>query len=102
LSPSPSLRDHRLSSNDGAAAAIGDQVDVYADSGIRSGEHIAAAITMGARAVFVGRPVLWALAAAGAEGAEQVIKGLTAELTHVMVQLGAATIDELTPDLLSL
>jgi 4-hydroxymandelate oxidase len=83
-------------------AAIGDQVDVYADSGIRSGEHIAAAITMGARAVFVGRPVLWALAAAGPEGAEQVIKGLTAELTHVMVQLGTATIDELTPDLLSL
>jgi 4-hydroxymandelate oxidase len=57
---------------------------------------------MGARAVFVGRSVLWALAAAGPEGAEQVIKGLTAELTHVMVQLGTATIDELTPDLLSL
>jgi isopentenyl diphosphate isomerase/L-lactate dehydrogenase-like FMN-dependent dehydrogenase len=48
------------------------------------------------------RPVLWALAAAGPEGAEQVIKGLTAELTHVILQLGTATIYELTPDLLSL
>ena len=82
-------------------AAVGDQAEIYADSGIRSGEHVAAAIVMGARAVFVGRPVLWALAAAGEAGAEQVIKSLTDELALVMVQLGAARIDELTPDLLA-
>jgi 4-hydroxymandelate oxidase len=81
--------------------AVGDQAEIYADSGIRSGEHVAAAIVMGARAVFVGRPVLWALAAAGEAGAEQVIKSLTDELALVMVQLGAARIDELTPDLLA-
>ena len=73
-------------------AAIGDQGEIYADSGIRSGEHVAAALAMGARAVFVGRPVLWALAAAGEQGAEQVIKSLTDELAHVMVQLGTACI----------
>ena len=56
---------------------------------------------MGARGVFVGRPVLWALAAAGEEGAEQVIKSLTNELAHVMIQLGTASIDELTPDLIA-
>jgi 4-hydroxymandelate oxidase len=82
-------------------AAIGDQAEIYADSGIRSGEHVAAAIAMGARAIFIGRPALWALAAAGQESAQQVIKSLTDELAQVMVQLGAASIDELTPDLLS-
>jgi 4-hydroxymandelate oxidase len=82
-------------------AAIGDQAEIYADSGIRSGEHIAAAIAMGARAVFLGRPVLWALAAAGQEGAQHVIKSLTEELAHVMVQLGTASLDELTPDLIA-
>ena len=56
---------------------------------------------MGARAVFIGRPALWALAAAGQEGAEQVIRSLTDELARVMVQLGAASIDELTPDLIA-
>ncbi|HEX3207628.1 MAG TPA: alpha-hydroxy acid oxidase [Propionibacteriaceae bacterium] len=82
-------------------AAIGDHAEIYADSGIRSGDHIAAAIAMGARAVFIGRPALWALAAAGQEGAEQVITSLTDELARVMVQLGAASIDELTPDLIA-
>jgi 4-hydroxymandelate oxidase len=42
--------------------AIGDQAEVYANGGIRSGEHIAAALAMGTRSVFVGRPILWALA----------------------------------------
>ena len=73
---------------------------MYADSGIRSGEHIAAALAMGARAVFVGRPVMWALAADGAAGVERVLRGLTADLAQVMLQLGAATPAELTPDLL--
>jgi 4-hydroxymandelate oxidase len=82
-------------------AAIGNYAEIYADSGIRSGEHVAAALAMGARGVFVGRPVLWALAAAGEEGAEQVIKSLTNELAHVMIQLGTASIDELTPDLIA-
>jgi 4-hydroxymandelate oxidase len=80
--------------------AIGDQAEIYADSGIRSGEHVAAAIAMGARAVFVGRPVLWALAAAGQEAVEQVITSLTDQLANVMVQLGAPTIDQLTADLI--
>jgi 4-hydroxymandelate oxidase len=48
-------------------------------------QHVAAAIAMGARAVFVGRPVLWALAAAGQDGAEEVIESLTDELAQVMV-----------------
>jgi 4-hydroxymandelate oxidase len=78
-------------------AAIGSQAEVYADSGVRTAQHVAAAIAMSARAVFVGRPVLWALAAAGQEGAEQVIKDLTDDLARVMIQIGAGSIAELTP-----
>ena len=81
--------------------AVDSQAEIYADSGIRSGVHVAAAIAMGARAVFVGRPVLWALAAGGEEGVQQVIKALTDDLAYVMVQLGAASIAELTPDLVA-
>jgi 4-hydroxymandelate oxidase len=80
-------------------AAIDGQAEIYADSGIRSGVHAAAAIAMGAQAVFVGRPVLWALAAVGQEGVRQVIKALSEELAYVMVQLGAGSIAELAPDL---
>lgn len=82
-------------------AAIDGRAEIYADSGIRSAVHVAAAIAMGAVAVFVGRPVLWALVAAGEEGVQQVIKALTDDLAYVMVQLGAASIAELTPDLVA-
>lgn len=82
-------------------AAVGDQVEVYADSGLRAGEHVGAALALGARAVFVGRPALWALAADGERGVRQVIEGLTAELALVMTQLGAASVDQLTPDLVA-
>ena len=82
-------------------AAVGDAGEVYADSGIRSAEHVAAALAMGARAVFVGRPALWALAADGERGVRAVLDGLTAELRQVMTQLGAASLDGLTPDLVA-
>jgi 4-hydroxymandelate oxidase len=81
--------------------AVGDQVEVYVDSGLRSGEHVAAALALGARAVFVGRPVLWALAADGDRGVQSVLDGLTAELTQVMIQLGVDRLSGLTPDLIA-
>lgn len=79
--------------------AVGAEVEVYADSGLRSGEHIAAALALGARAVFVGRPALWALAAAGEPGVRRVLDGLTADLRLTMQQLGAPRVADLTPDL---
>jgi 4-hydroxymandelate oxidase len=81
-------------------AAVADRAEVYADSGIRSAEHVAAALALGARAVFIGRPLLWALAAAGAAGVSSVLEGLTRDLQQVMVQLGVANLDQLGPDLL--
>ena len=80
--------------------AAADGAEVYVDSGLRRGEHIGAALALGARAVFVGRPVLWALAAAGSDGVRTVLESLTGELSQLMVQLGAPTIADLTPDLI--
>lgn len=81
--------------------AVGDAGEVYADSGIRSAEHVAAALALGARAVFVGRPALWALAADGETGVRAVLDGMTGELRQVMTQLGAPSLDRLTRDLVA-
>jgi len=90
-----------------AAAAAGSGAEVYVDGGIRSGEHVLAAIALGARAVFVGRPVLWALAAGGESGeggcagVAALLGGLTAELRHAMTLAGARTVSEITDDLVA-
>jgi 4-hydroxymandelate oxidase len=82
-------------------AAVDGAAEVYVDSGIRSAEHVAAALAMGARAVFVGRPALWALAAEGEQGVRAVLDGLTGDLRTVLTQLGAPRLADLTPDLLA-
>jgi 4-hydroxymandelate oxidase len=81
--------------------AVGDSAEVYVDSGIRNGEHVAAALAMGARAVFVGRPALWALAARGEAGVSDVLATLTTELAQVMLQLGVSSVGGFTPDLVA-
>ena len=50
--------------------------------------------------MFLGRPLLWALAAAGSEGVKTVLDELTTELELVMTQLGVSRVAELTPDVL--
>jgi 4-hydroxymandelate oxidase len=81
--------------------AVGNTAEVYADSGIRSGRAVASALALGARAVFVGRPVLWGLALDGAAGARTVLDTLTAELAATMNLLGAPSVGDLTPDLVA-
>jgi 4-hydroxymandelate oxidase len=80
-------------------AAVGDRVEVYLDSGIRSGAHAFTALALGARAVFVGRPVMWGLATGGADGVEAVLTRLTEELAVALDQSGAGGLGELSPDL---
>ena len=63
---------------------------VYVDGGIRTGRDVLAALAFGARAVFVGRPVLWALACGGADGVCELLTGLTAEFAHAMALAGVA------------
>jgi 4-hydroxymandelate oxidase len=68
--------------------AVGDDVEVYADGGVRSGSDVLTALALGARAVFVGRPAIWGLATGGADGVARVLAGLSAELAHTMVLCG--------------
>ena len=83
------------------AAAVGDRAEVYADSGLRTPEHVAAALCLGARAVFLGRPVLWALATGGDARVEQLLAGFDTQLERVLRQLGAGSLDDLGPDLVA-
>ncbi|SEL49587.1 4-hydroxymandelate oxidase [Blastococcus sp. DSM 46786] len=68
--------------------AVGEEVEVYADGGIRSGSDALTALALGASAVFLGRPVVWGLATGGEAGVTRVLAGLTEELEHTMVLCG--------------
>lgn len=82
-------------------AAVGDRAEVYVDGGIRTGVDALAALALGARGVFVGRPSLHALAVDGARGVERLLRELTTELAEVLQLAGCARPDEapaLLPD----
>lgn len=81
-------------------AAVGRDIDVYADSGIRSGRDVLRALALGAKGVLVGRPIIWALAAGGAQGVERMLDLLQAELAEAMAITGARTIAEIDRDML--
>ena len=83
------------------AAAVGDRAEVYVDGGIRRGTDVVKALALGARAVLVGRPVLWGLAAGGAAGVERVLSGLAGELRLAMALCGVVGVADLTPDLIA-
>jgi 4-hydroxymandelate oxidase len=83
------------------AAAVGDRAEVYVDGGIRRGTDVLKALALGARAVLVGRPVLWALATGGAPGVQQLLSGLATELRLAMALCGAVSLADLTPDLIA-
>ena len=59
------------------------------------------ALALGARAVFLGRPVLYGLAIDGQAGVEAVLRGYTDELARAMALCGARTVAELTDDLVA-
>lgn len=72
------------------AEAVGDKITVLFDSGIRTGVDIIKALSLGAKAVLVGRPAVYGFAVAGPEGAKQVLQGLLADFDQ---SLGLAGID---------
>ena len=81
------------------AAAVDGRVEVLVDGGIRRGTDVIKALALGARAVCVGRPVLWGLAAGGRAGVEHVLALLHEELDLAMALCGAPTIAAITQDL---
>lgn len=75
--------------------AVGDLCEVYVDGGIRRGSDVLKAIALGARAVLVGRPVLWGLCVSGEEGASQVLEILRRELDEAMLLCGCSTLSDI-------
>lgn len=72
--------------------AIGGRAEVLMDGGVRRGADVLKALALGARAVLIGRPYLWGLAAAGEEGVAQVLALLRSELELAMALSGRPTI----------
>lgn len=86
----------------GVVAAVGGALPVLVDGGIQQGTDIFRALALGARAVLVGRPLLWGLASAGAAGVAHVLRLLRDELELAMAQCGAASPSAIGPELLQL
>jgi len=80
--------------------AAGDLCEVYVDGGIRRGSDVLKAIALGARAVLVGRPILWGLCVAGENGALRVLEILKRELDEAMLLCGCTKLSEITASLL--
>jgi 4-hydroxymandelate oxidase len=75
--------------------AVGDSCEVYVDGGIRRGSDVLKAIALGARAVLVGRPVLWGLTVNGEQGAMHVLEILRRELDEAMLLCGCTKLTDI-------
>jgi pre-mycofactocin synthase len=80
------------------AAAVGDQVEVVLDGGVRRGGDVVKAVALGARAVMIGRAYLWGLAANGQAGVENVLDILRGGIDSALLGLGHSSVHDLTPD----
>jgi isopentenyl diphosphate isomerase/L-lactate dehydrogenase-like FMN-dependent dehydrogenase len=76
--------------------AVGDKIDVMMDGGVQRGTHILKALSLGAKAVGVGRAYLFPLAAAGEAGVERALTLMKAELERDMRLMGCASVRQLT------
>src|SRR6185312_3907111 len=77
------------------ADAVGDQIEVLLDGGIRRGGDVVKALALGARAVMIGRAYLWGLAAAGQPGVENVLDILRGGIDSALMGLGRASVHDL-------
>lgn len=82
----------------GIAEAVGDQIEVLLDGGVRRGSDVAKALALGADAVMIGRAYLWGLAANGQAGVENVLDLMRGGLDAAVLGQGKASIQELSPE----
>src|SRR5262249_9305850 len=80
--------------------AVAGRVEVLVDGGIRRGTDVLKALALGARAVQVGRPVLWGLAVDGEAGVRQGLELLRTAFDLALALCGCRNVAEITPDLL--
>ncbi len=81
-------------------AAVGGRGPVLVDGGLRSGLDVLCALALGADAVLLARPVLWALACGGSDGVRDCLEAVTAELAHCMGLAGCPSLADIGPDLM--
>jgi L-lactate dehydrogenase (cytochrome)/glycolate oxidase len=79
------------------AEAVGDQVEVLLDGGIRRGSDVVKALALGAKAVMIGRAYLWGLAANGQAGVENVLDLMRSGVESALLGLGHESISDLRP-----
>ncbi|XP_054748563.2 2-Hydroxyacid oxidase 1-like [Lytechinus pictus] len=79
-------------------AVRGCKIEVYMDGGVRRGTDVLKALARGAKAVFIGRPVLWGLACEGASGVSNVLKILRQELRYAMGLCGCSDVNDIPED----
>ncbi len=80
-------------------ATVGDKIEILVDGGIRRGTDILKALALGAKAVLVGRPILWGLAVDGTKGVAHVLELLKEELDLAMALSGCASIKDIEASL---
>lgn len=78
--------------------AVGDDVEVLLDGGVRRGSDVVKALALGARAVMIGRAYLWGLAANGQAGVENVLDIMRGGIDSALLGLGHSSIHDLSPD----
>ena len=82
------------------AQAVDGKIEILMDGGVRRGGDVMKAVAFGAKAVLIGRPQAWALAAEGEAGVKRVLDILRDELTNAMIASGCATVDDVNASLL--
>jgi 4-hydroxymandelate oxidase len=81
-------------------AAAAERAEVFVDGGVRRGVDVVRALALGARAVLLGRPILWALAAGGEAGVTRALSLFAAEIDLAMALCGCPDVSTITRDLL--
>jgi L-lactate dehydrogenase (cytochrome) len=83
------------------AEAVGDRIEVYCDGGVRRGSDVVKAVALGATAAMTGRSYFYALGAGGERGVDHVLGLFDEGIRRTMALIGARTVDEVCPDLVS-
>ena len=80
------------------ADAVGDQIEVLLDGGIRRGSDVVKALALGAKAVMIGRAYLWGMGAGGERGVQNVLSILRSGMDEALLGLGRSSVHDLTRD----